>query len=304
MEKEKNKSGQSNITAWVAGVLFFLLALAIMTRFMLQKPEVIFPAMWQEKPQVLFLGDSNIDYSFGGTEIPEMLSERMDLVAFNCAIGGTCAANTSKAYKQSNYYGMCSLFNLSKMIETRDFSFMTGNREFLEESGSDIKDKALVLTHLDYPAMDYVILHYGMNDYFTGFLIENEDPRDESTYKGALRCCVERIHKQCPNARIVLSSITYCRYQEVDSNGIEVGDSVSGFEHDCGGGTIDKYRDAMKEVSEEYEYTYFLDNLERMGIDDSNYDSPNLFQDFMHLGEEGRRIYTDGLEALLREMNQ
>ena len=235
MTEEKNSSVQSNIAVWVAGVLFFLLALGIMARFMLQKPAVIFPAMWQEKTQILFLGDSNIDYSFGGTEIPEMLSERMDLVTFNCAVGGTCAANTSKAYKRSNYYAMFSLFNLSKMIETRDFTTMTRSRTFLEESSSDIKDKALVLTHLDYSAMDFVILHYGMNDYFTGFPVENDNPRDERTYKGALRCGIERIHKQCPNAKIVLSSITYCRYQEVGSDGIEVGDSVSGYEYDCGG---------------------------------------------------------------------
>lgn len=303
MGTEKNTEKNNQILIWIPAILFFLGTFALFFMIAKYRPAVIFPAVSQEKKQILFLGDSNIDYSFGGTEIPEMVMKEYDSVAYNCAIGGTCAANSLKPYKRINYYSMFSLYNLSKMIETGDFTVMTRNREFLDAASSNIKDKVLILEHLDYSAMDYVVLHYGMNDYFTGFPIEGEYSYDEHTYKGALRCGIERMHKACPDATIILSSITYCRYQEVSPEGFEVGDTVSGLQYDFGQGTIRAYRDAMKEVSGEYAYTYFLDNLEGMKLDDSNYMQEKLFQDHMHLGEKGREIYTEGFMKLIRDID-
>ena len=302
MDREKNHKGINQILFWIPAVLMFAGSLALCICVARIRPQIIFPAVEQEKKQILFLGDSNIDYSFGGTEIPEMVMQEYDSVCYNCAIGGTCAANSTKPYKRTNYYSMFSLFNLSKMIETGDFSVMTRNKEFVDSASSNIRDKVLILEHLDYSAMDYVVLHYGMNDYFTGFPIENEEPYDEHTYKGALRCGIERMHKASPDATIILSSITYCRYQEVSDEGIEVGEPISGLSFNFGQGTIDAYRDAMRDVAKEYPYTYFLDNLEGMQLDDSNYTEEGLFQDHMHLGEKGRKIYTKGFLELLRQI--
>ena len=302
--RDRKKNPSDRVLFWIPAVLFFAGTLALFFGIFKYRPEIIFPAVEKEKTQLLFLGDSNIDYSFGGTEIPEMVMKEYDSVAYNCAIGGTCAANSRKPYKRTNYYSMFSLYNLSKMIETGDFSVMTRNREFLDSASSNIKDKVLILEHLDYSAMDYVVLHYGMNDYFTGFPLESDERFDEYTYKGALRCGIERMHKACPDAKIILSSITYCRYQEVSSEGIEVGEPISGLSFDFGQGTIDAYRDAMKEVSEEYPYTFFLDNLEGMQLGDSNYAEEGLFQDHMHLGEKGRAIYTEGFLKLIREIER
>ncbi len=296
-EKKENK-----IVLWILFGIFFLLTAGIFYFIAGFRPKAIFPALEKEKTQILFLGDSNIDYSFGGMEIPEMLMQKTNVMAYNCAIGGTCAANSAEPYNRKNYYGMFSLYNLSKMIETGDFSVMTRNRDFIDSSSSDIKGKVLILEHLDYSAMDYVVLHYGMNDYFAGFPIgDGMEKYDERTYKGALRCGIERIHKMCPDATVILSSITYCRYQKVENEEL-VGETISGLSHDFGHGTIENYRTAMEEVSGEYPYAVFLDNLNGMGIDDENYITEGYFEDHMHFGEKSREIYTEGFLELLTKL--
>ena len=300
---KEEKKGKNRILIMVVTIVSAMLTLGLFCFAVSAKPEVIFPAIEQEKTQILFLGDSNIDYSFGGTEIPEIIMQRIDVTAYNCAIGGTCAAKGTEPYERNNYYSMFSLFNLSRMIETGDFTVMKRNRRFMDSSSSDIKSKLLILEHLDYSAMDYVVLHYGMNDYFAGFPIRGEDPKDERTYQGALRCAIERIHKKCPQAQIILSSITYCRYREVSKDGVEAEESFSGLTHNNGIGIIEDYRDAMKEVAGEYEYTIFLDNLSGMKLDDSNYSEDGYFHDDIHLGEKGRELYAEGFLQMFSEID-
>jgi len=91
-----------------------------------------------------------------------------------------------------------------------------------------------------------------------------------------------------------LSSITYCWSNDADKN------RISGFEWDYGGDTIDVYRDGMEKVADEYEYVYFLDNLEVMGIDDKN--SDDYLRDNMHFNQNGRELYVEGLINLLDEI--
>ena len=294
---EKNGSGKKII----GGILFgcaLLLCVAALVYVGTRRPEIIFPAISQEKTQVLFLGDSNIDFSFGGTKIPNMFEEKTGYVAYNAAIGGTCAANTSKYISNSNYYTLLSFFNLTKMMEAGDFSAMIRNRDTVNNSNSNLREKHTVLTHLDYSVMDYVVIHYGLNDYYCGTLIKGEDPYDENTYEGALRAGIEQVHKSCPDAVIILSSITYTRYETGDGN------TASGYELDFGGGTIEAYRDGMKKISEEYPYTVFLDNLSGMGIGDENYSEEGYYHDAMHFDEKAREIYTEGLVDLIRSMEE
>ena len=283
------------------GILFgcaALLCAAVLFFFGIRRPEIIFPAMNREKPQMLFLGDSNIDFSFGGTEIPTMFEEKTGYVVYNAAIGGTCAANTKPYITNTNYYTLLSFFNITKMIEAGDFSAITRNRDMINESNSDLFEKHTILSHLDYSVMDYVVIHYGLNDYYCGTPIEGGDPYDENTYEGALRTGIERVHKTCPEATIILSSITYTRYETGD------GGTESGYSLDFGGGTIEKYRDGMKKIAEEYPYTVFLDNLSGMGIGDDNYSEEGYFHDAMHFDEKGREIYTEGLVDLIESLKE
>ncbi len=285
---------KSKIISGVLFAVFFFLSIGLLLYFGTRKPKVIFPAMDKDKPQVLFLGDSNIDYGFEGTDITVLLKEKTGMVTYNAGIGGTGAGEIKQYSANDDYLSVLNFPNLTRMMQTRDFSAALRNRQFLQESPSGIENKATILAHLDYQAMDYVIIHYGLNDYATGEAIDDGNKYNQSTYCGGLRYGIEQIHKLCPNAKIVLSSITYCWSNDADKN------RISGFEWDYGGDTIDVYRDGMEKVADEYEYVYFLDNLEVMGIDDKN--SDDYLRDNMHFNQNGRELYVEGLINLLDEI--
>ena len=111
--------------------------------------------------------------------------------------------------------------------------------EYYNQGGGFAKDafgKAEMISNIKLEELDYIVISYGLNDYTTGCTIYGEDPYDyenilnqmprgfrlehsrsaaknpydEETYSGALKASVERIQKACPNATIILSSITYC----------------------------------------------------------------------------------------------
>lgn len=285
---------KSKIIAGVLFAVFFFLSIGLLLYFGTRKPEVIFPAMDKDKPQVLFLGDSNIDYGFEGTDVTVLLKEKTGMVTYNAGIGGTGAGALQQYSSNSDYMSVLNLVNLTRMMQTRDFSAALRNRQFLQESPSGIENKATILAHLDYQAMDYVVIHYGLNDYTVNEPIDDADGYNQNTYCGGLRYSVERIHKLCPNAKIVLSSITYC-WMAGDNK-----TRISGYDDVLGENTIDVYRDGMKAVADEYEYVYFLDNLEVMGIDDKNCDS--YLRDNMHFNQKGRELYVEGLINLLGEI--
>ena len=285
---------KSKIISGVLFAVFFFLSIGLLLYFGTRKPKVLFPAMDKDKPQVLFLGDSNIDYGFEGTDITVLLKEKTGMVTYNAGIGGTGAGELKQYSSNNDYLSVLNFPNLIRMMQTKDFSAALRNRKFLEESPSGIENKATILAHLDYPAMDYVVVHYGLNDYTVNEPVDDADTYNQNTYCGGLRYGVERIHKLCPNAKIILSSITYC-WMPGDNK-----TRISGYDDITGENTIDVYRDGMEKVADEYEYVYFLDNLEVMGIDDKNCD--DYLRDNMHLNQRGRELYVEGLINLLDEI--
>ena len=275
-----------------------VVTVAVMCLFGLKRPEVFFPAMDKDKPQMLFLGDSNIDFAFEGTEIPVLITERSGIITYNGAVGGSTAAMLSPFIDEDNYYLMLSFFNMTRMMEAGDFSPMLRKQSFIDDSSSGISSKAMILSHLDYKAMDYVVIHYGLNDYYCGIPAKGENPADEGTYFGALCEGIKRVHKVCPNARIIVSSITYCLYEE---DGME---PVSGLEYNPGGGTVTEYRDAAKEAAEQFDYAVFLDNLSGMDLENKPEDENGFMRDKMHFGQAGRQLYADNLLKLIKETDE
>lgn len=269
----------------ISGVLFalsFFLTIGLLLYFATREPEVIFPAMDKDKPQVLFLGDSNIDYGFEGTDVTVLLTEKTGMVTYNAAIGGTGAGAINEYATDTNFHSVLNLGNWTRMMQTKDFSAALRNRRFLEDNPSGLENKALILEHLDYTAMDYVVIHYGMNDYLVNEEVGDANGYVQNTYCGGLRYGVEQMHKLCPNAKIILSSITYSELS--------------------GKYPPESYRDGMKSVAEKYSYVYFLDNLDGMGIDASNADE--YLSDEMHLNQDGRELYVEGLMNLLDEIGK
>lgn len=245
------------------------------------------------KLQIVFLGDSNIAYDFDDKTIPHRVAERLECDVYNCAVGGTAAAkiNTSNFFDKS--FDLLCLYNVTKIMEAEDHQPLL---DFFWEATLNEQQatgKMQMLTNMDYDEIDYIVVSYGLNDYTTGRPISGDDPYDERTYEGALRCSIERLQKLCPNATIIVSSITYCVFYE---NGKVVED---GYERNWGGGYINNYRDAAETVASEYNNVIFMDNLELLGIDRTNYEE--YIRDDLHLNVVGQEKYTDILVEIIEE---
>lgn len=268
----------------VFGVVALVAAIAIiMTRQI--GTEKIYPLEENDRLQILFLGDSNFAYDFGDRTIPDRIGERLNADIYNCAIGGTSAVKINIANFFDYDLDAFNLYNLSKIIESGDYQGVNAYRGRGGESGQSAVLKTEIVTNIDLAELDYIVIGYGLNDYTSGSVIYGEELYDETTYVGALRGAIERIQKACPNAKIILSSITYCIFY---GNDIATQD---GYEKNYGGGYINDYRDAMENVAAEYENVYFIDNLENLDINKENF--MDYLHDEMHLNYAGQEMYVD-----------
>lgn len=255
-----------------------------------------YPIEGDNKKQILFLGDSNIANEVDEQTIPHLVSQYLDVNVYNCAVGGTTAAKANTSNHFDAVLDLFCLYNLSKALEAEDHNMFT---DFFMEGNTlerDAMETMQMMVNIDYEKLDYVVISYGLNDYVGGFSVESADRYDEETYAGALRCAVERIQKQCPDATIILSSITYCIFED------EQGNPVDGYDKDWGGGTIEQYRDAMEQVSGEYENVYFMDNLKDMNIQEENFSE--YMRDAMHFSTKGQEMYAHNLTILIEEIER
>lgn len=253
-----------------------------------------YPAEGDEKVQILFLGDSNLAYDFGDKTIPQRLEERMDVTVYNCAAGGTSAAKINSSNFFDFSFDLLCLHNLIKVMECEDHQPLLDFYADASVNERGATERMEILADIDYESLDYIVVAYGLNDYVSGRPVYGEDPYDIISYAGALRTAIESLQRTAPNAKIIVSSITYCIFYE---NGAMAYD---GYEKSYDGGYINEYRDAAKMVATEYDNVYFLDNLELLEINRDN--STEYLRDGMHLTVAGQELYTDNLEEIITKI--
>lgn len=130
--------------------------------------------------------------------------------------------------------------------------------------------------------LDYIILAYGLNDYFSAVPISNEDPYDKNTYQGALRYSIRLLQQTYPDTEIIVVTPTYC---QLYSYGKVVADS---FDQNYGGGTGEEYAIACREVAKEMDVT-LVDMFQDLKINRRN--GLKYLIDATHLTEKGRDRY-------------
>ncbi len=252
------------------------------------------PQIIDDRVQILFLGDSNLAYGYGAGTIPEMIEQELNANIYNCAIGGTAAAKLNTSNYFENSFDLYNLYNIAKIMECEDHQIARDYFIDADWRERETAKKLIMLPNIDYDTLDYVVISYGLNDYSSGVPLAGEDAYDEETYLGAMRYSVETIRRICPNAKIILSSITYCVFEQ------EGEAPEDGYVKDWGGGTIDQYRDGLEMVAGEYEGVYFLDNLEDLNINHDTY--RQYLADSIHLNEDGQRLYVDNFLSFVEEI--
>lgn len=220
--------------------------------------------MLKDKVAVCF-GDSIWGLIDDETGIARLLEKMTGVTVHNYAISGTTASDT-------------------RNTEVED--------EFSKNSLMCMLEKSETILE----GADYLILAYGLNDYFKGIPAKTEETLDVSTYQGALRYTVETIKEKYPDLQIVFIGQTYCQFY---SYGMVKDDSDT---TNYGGGVGTDYVNAAKEVAMEYELL-FVNMYEELPMDEWN--GQLYLEDATHLNENGRREYAKVLaNYLLRDYEE
>ncbi len=219
--------------------------------------------------RIAVFGDSIWDLVRDKSGIAEKTEEYLfdSATIYNCSIMGSAAAELS--YEETQVRP-----GLTYMIDA-----LVGRRAFQAEGNSPAIQ---VFREVDPEQLDYIVIAYGLNDYFSAVAISSEDTFDTSTYQGALRYSMQAIQQAYPEIEIILIAPTYC---QLYSYGKVVADS---YDQDYGGGTGEEYALAAKEVAEEMEVT-FVDMFHDFKINRRN--GLRYLVDATHLTEKGREKY-------------
>lgn len=225
------------------------------------------------KVEILVLGDSIWDLERGETGIAALLERELgNATVYNCAVKGSRASAD-----EYGFYAMAEHIAGKKQIV------------FPEDAAA-----GRILERVDLLNVDYILVAYGLNDYFSAVKRGNpEDCYDVSTYEGALCSSIELLQKSCPEAEFVILSPTYCQGY---SYGQVIHESTS---YDYGAGTGADYAASAKRIAKAYGYP-FIDHYEELGI--SIHNGAAYLEDATHLTEKGRRAYAENLAAHLADI--
>ena len=215
--------------------------------------------------KVVCVGDSIWGLVTDGTGIAALVEEMTGATVENYAIPGTTASKVSFQGENSDIE-MYSLTCIVEALEKEESTF--------QSSGESLRDSL--------EDAEYLIIAYGLNDYFHGIEIESEEQNDTATYKGALSYAVEYFRQNYPELQIVLIGQTYCQFY---AYGVVEQDSDT---KDFGGGVGTDYAKAVQEVADSYQLIY-INQYESLPIHEWN--GTLYLEDATHLNERGRREY-------------
>lgn len=217
---------------------------------------------------IVFFGDSIMGNFSGSASIPGVINGLTRASVYNYAIGGTPAASAPDA--DNTFLPVVNSFLNRQLTATRDGTcFPYDDRQ---ESANQL----------------CFIIHYGLNDYFNGQPMDNQDdPYDSFTYAGALRSGICLLKEAYPEATIIVMSPPFCTYYSggTDRNG-------------DAGGTLIEYVSSASQVAREMNVLYF-DSYHDLGITADN--AALYLADGCHLNETGRFLEGKKIIRLLEQ---
>lgn len=230
------------------------------------------PAKTDNHYQVICAGDSIIGNYSDETGIPGLMGTRLNVQVFNGGFGGTTMALRNEELLSDFYIDSLCGVNLMKAIAYKDFTWQLAETE--RAHGPDYwLDRVKNYSKVDCSQVKVIIIEYGVNDFLTGVIPDNEsDLYDEYSYGGALRSSIEILESAYPSAKIILATPTFCKQAEKNIHGV---------------GTLKDYVDVEIKVGKEYGVEV-IDNYNNSGINAGNLDKYTL--DGLHLNDEGRML--------------
>lgn len=221
--------------------------------------------------KIVVFGDSIWNAARGKDGISEYIQEGTGATVYNCAIGGTTAAVVGEDpsfdnWTSNSFNGM--IYVARKLIPAE---------KILE--GDVVCD---IIKQVDFNEMDYVIVSYGLNDFFSDVSIYPKEYYELTNYVGALRNGIEKLKENYPHLKIIVVSPTYTKMFEGDKT-FEIGD----------------YVEAARGVAAEMDVE-FLDMFHVLGNNAET--RTEHLGDGVHMSAEGRKVYSDAVIRFLKEL--
>lgn len=221
---------------------------------------------------IVVFGDSIWNDARGEDGISEYIQEETGATVYNCAIGGTTAALVEGENSMKNWSSNC-------------FNGMIYVARGLVPAERVLGDNPVVLDiikQVDFAEMDYVIVSYGLNDFFCDVSIYPKQYTEITNYVGALRNGIIKLKENYPHLKIIVVSPTYTKMFEGEKT-FEIGN----------------YVEAARGVAAEMEVE-FLDMFHILG---NNAESRmEHLGDGVHMSAEGRKVYSDAVIHFLKEL--
>lgn len=223
--------------------------------------------------KIVVFGDSIWSEARGADGICEYIQDITGAEVYNCAIGGTTAALVGEdapvqEWTSDSFNGMIyAIRGLTPMEQ------IITDGEVLE-----------IAKQVDFNEMDYVIVSYGLNDFFSDVSIYPERYYQVTNYVGALRNGIHKLQEHYPHLKIILVSPTYTKLFEGEKT-FEIGN----------------YVEVARGVAEDMG-VQFLDMFHILG--NSPETRSEHLGDGVHLSAEGRKVYSAAVIHLLEEMEQ
>lgn len=196
-----------------------------------------------QEAEIVVFGDSVMGEVRDGTAVSALLEAKLGRSVYNAGMGGTCAARTERGQSLNYIWGVFSLAELAKAVETDDFGVQQSvvMRESNTEYFGEVIDG---LEGLDFSGVDIILIQHGLNDYQLGTPIENpENPYDDQTFLGALRSAVSSFRNRNPEVLVVFVTPLFTWYTDARQATCEA--------EDYGGGVLEDYVNAEISLAEE-----------------------------------------------------
>ena len=227
----------------------------------------------EDKVKIVVFGDSIWDEGRGKDGISEQVMKELDVEIYNCAIGGTTAAVDGDVPEREEW-------------DSRSFGGMVYVARGIIEADELMPNDAAceVIKEVDFNEVDYVIVSYGLNDYFSDITIYPQEYYDRASYVGALRYGIHRLQDSYPQLEIILTSPTYCEWFKGERQ-FELG----------------RYVECARGVAEEMD-VYFLDMYHALGKNPE--EKMEYLADGVHLTSEGRTLYANSVIEYLKQLEK
>lgn len=222
--------------------------------------------------KIVVFGDSIWNAARGKDGISEYVQEGTGATVYNCAIGGTTAAVVGEDtsfdnWTSNSFNGM--IYVARKLIPAEQ---ILGEDEVVLD----------IIKQVDFNEMDYVIISYGLNDFFSDVSLYPKEYYELTNYVGALRNGVEKLKENYPHLKIIVVSPTYTKMFEGEKT-FEIGD----------------YVEAARGVAQEMDVE-FLDMFHVLGNNAET--RTEHLGDGVHMSAEGRKVYADAVIHFLKEL--